>query len=113
MNVQFAMVPADNIFYTANVSALDATRTISKNLDKRELTIYMHAMGKVQTKQKLNKNDVKVLDKIDAITMNAHGFCLKDSKVTQARIKACKRYGIRFNDRDGLEAHMNAMLYSA
>lgn len=110
---QFAMVPASKVFCTDNVSALDATRTISKNLDKRELTIYMHAMGKVQTKQKLNKNDVKVLDKIDAITMNTYGFCLKDSKVTHARIKACKRYGIRFNDRDGLEAHMNTWLYSA
>jgi hypothetical protein len=73
----------------------------------------MQAIGKVQAKQKLNINDVKVFDKIDAITMNAHGFCLKDSLLTKARIKACKRYGMRFNDRDGLEAHMNAMLYSA
>ena len=113
MNVQLAMVPASKLFFNDNLSALDATRTISKNLDKRELTIYMHAIGKVHAQQKLNKNDVKVLDKIDAITMNAHGFCLKDSKVTQARIKACKRYGIRFNDRDGLEAHMNAMIYAA
>lgn len=113
MKVQLAMVPASQVFMNERVSALDAMHSISRNLDKRELTIYMHAMGKVHTQQKLNKNDVKVFDKIDAITMNAHGFCLKDSKVTQARIKACKRYGIRFNDRDGLEAHMNAMLYSA
>ena len=113
MDGQFAMVPASKIFYTDNISALDATRTISKNLDNRELTIYMQAIGKVQTQKKLNKNDVKVFDKIDAITMNTHGFCLKDSKVTRARMKACKRYGMRFNDRDGLEAHMNIWLYSA
>ncbi len=113
MNGQLAMVPVSKIFFNDKVSALDTTHSISKNLDKRELTIYMSAIAKVQTNQKLNKNDVKVLDKIDVITMNAHGFCLKDSLVTQARIKACKRYGISFNDRDGLVEHMNAMRYLA
>lgn len=113
MNIQLAMVPASQIFMNESVSAIDATHSIFKNLDKRELTTYMYAIAKVQTNQKLNKNDVKVLDKIDAITMNAHGLCLKDSLVTEARIKACKRYGIRFNDRDGLVAHMNAMRYLA
>jgi hypothetical protein len=42
--------------------------------------------------------------------MDVHGICLKDSKVTKARIKAAKRYGMQFIDRDGLVDHMNMAL---
>ena len=109
MEPKLAMISTSQIFMNESVSAIDSTLSISKALDKSELKTYLHAIAKVQTNQKLNKNDVKVLDKIDAITMSAHGFCLKDSLVTQARIRACKRYDIHFNDRDGLVAHMNSM----
>ncbi len=51
-----------------------------------------------------------MLDRIDQLTMDVHGICLKDSKVTKARMKAAKRYGMQFIDRDGLVDHMNMAL---
>ena len=42
--------------------------------------------------------------------MREHGMCLKDSAVTKARLKACRRYGINFIDRDGLVDHMKLFL---
>ena len=67
-------------------------------------------MNKVNQSEKLNRKDLKVLDRIDRLTMDVHGICLKDSKVTKARIKAAKRYGVQFIDRDGLVDHMNMAL---
>jgi uncharacterized protein YxjI len=85
---------------------LDISTTIADLLDARETNIYTRAIFKVGNKETLNRDDLKVLDKIDALTYEMHGMCLKDSMVTKARIKACKKYGMQFTDRDGLEMHM-------
>lgn len=85
---------------------LDVNVTIINALERSELHIYSRAIGKVMSKETLNRDDLKVLDKIDALTYEIHGLCLKDSIVTKARIKGCKKYGMKFIDRDGLEAHM-------
>lgn len=87
-------------------SLLDVNKTITNKLDKHELYIYSCAIEKVMEKVTLNRSDVKVLDKIDSITFEEHGICLKDAMVTKARIKACKKYGMKFIDRDFLAEHM-------
>ena len=74
------------------------------------MALYTKAINKVNQSEKLNRKDLKVLDRIDRLTMDVHGICLKDSKVTKARIKAAKRYGVQFIDRDGLVDHMNMAL---
>lgn len=91
-------------------SLLDINETITANLEKRELHIYTSAIGKVLRKKKLNRDDVRVLDKIDEITFKKHGMCLKDAIVTLARIKACKKFGMKFIDRDFLLEHLD-MVY--
>jgi len=73
---------------------------------------YAKAINKVQTFQGLNQKDLEVFDKIDALTFKHNGMCLKDSLVTKARIKACKKFNVQFIDRDGLVDHMNCMLPS-
>ena len=69
-------------------SLLDVNDTITANLEKLELHIYTSAIGKILRKEKLNRDDLKVLDKIDDMTFEKHGMCLKDAMVTKARIKA-------------------------
>jgi hypothetical protein len=66
-------------------------------------------MIKVDRQETLNRKDLALFDKIDAVTFEHYGMCLKDSLVTKARIKACKKYGVQFIDRDGLIDHMNCM----
>lgn len=88
---------------------LDVNATIVGALDKCETYIYARAIEKVLNKEVLNRKDLKVLDKIDAITYEMHGMCLKDSNVTKARLKACKKYGVQFVDRDGLVEHMHLL----
>lgn len=109
--MKFDMVPASKIMLSpGGVSLLEVNRTISEILNETELATHSRAINKVMEGKKLNARDLKVLDKIDEITMKAHGMCLKDSLVTKARIKACKRYGVEFIDRDGLIDHMDMML---
>ena len=88
---------------------LDVNKTITRSLERSELHIYSRAIGKVLNKETLNKDDLKLLDKIDALTYEKHGMCLKDAAVTLARLKACKKYGIQFTDRDGLVVHLQMM----
>jgi hypothetical protein len=109
--VQFGMVSADKIMLSGTgIGLLDVSSTIKEGLSQEELALYIKAINKINQGVKLNRKDLKVLDRIDQLTMDVHGLCLKDSKVTKARMKAAKCYGIKFIDRDGLIDHMNMAL---
>jgi hypothetical protein len=109
--VKFGMVSADKIMLSGTgIRLLDVHSTIEEGLSQAELALYTKAINKVSQGEKLNRKDLKVLDRIDQLTMDVHGICLKDSKVTKARMKAAKRYGMQFIDRDGLVEHMNMAL---
>ena len=110
METTATKVKNSNIFDAySGVCLADTTQTIQEHLTSDELLRYCHAMMKVEKQQVLNRKDLAVLDKIDAITFEHHGMCLKDSLVTKARLKACKKYGLEFIDRDGLIDHMSVM----
>jgi hypothetical protein len=109
--VKFGMISADKIMLSGTgIGLLDVSSTIREGLSQEELALYTKAINKINQSLKLNRKDLKVLDRIDQLTMDAHGLCLKDSKVTKARMKAAKRYGMKFSDRDGLVDHMNMAL---
>ncbi len=109
--VKLGMVGADKIMLSNTGIALqDVYSTIQKELSQAELALYTKAINKVNQREKLNRKDLKVLDRIDQLTMDVHGLCLKDSQATKARMKAAKRYGMQFIDRDGLVEHMNMAL---
>ena len=111
MEMKLGMAPIKDIVDAySGVRLMDTGKTIQERLNQAELERYGKAINKVETGQRLNLKDLKVLDKIDDITFEKHGMCLKDSLVTEARIKASKKYGIQFIDRDGLIDHMNGML---
>lgn len=111
MQFKFEMVPVNkinDIFSGVNLG--DVTATLHKQLTTHELQAYYSACMKVTLKEKLSRGDAIIFNKIDAITMREHGMCLKDSAVTKARLIACKRFGIKFTDRDNLIDHMKMML---
>jgi hypothetical protein len=82
----------DDAFSGVNLG--DVTATLLKKLTRDELLAYSYACMKVSLNEKLTRADVILFNKIDAISMQAHGICLKDSKVTKARLSASVRYGI-------------------
>lgn len=105
--IKFELVPTNKILVAVNGPTIDQiNRTLSEELTKKEMVMYSKSIDKVLTKQKLNVRDLNIFDKIDEITMAAYGHCLKDSLVTKARLKACKRYKVNFNDRGGLVDHL-------
>ena len=109
--VKLGMISADKIMLSGSgIALLDVHSTIKEGLSQEELALYTKAINKVNQSKKLNRKDLKVLDRIDQLTMDVHGLCLKDSQVTKARMKAAKRYGMQFIDRDGLVDHMNMAL---
>jgi hypothetical protein len=109
--VKFGMVSADKIMLSeSGIALLDVHSTIKEGLSQAELALYTKAINKINQGVKLNRKDLRVLDRIDQLTMDVHGLCLKDSQVTKARMKAAKRYGMQFIDRDGLVDHMNMAL---
>mgnify|MGYP000101849079 CR=1 FL=1 len=109
--VKFEMVGMDKIMLSnTGITLQDVYTVIRKELSQAELALYTKAINKVNQREKLNPKDLKVLDRIDQLTMDVQGLCLKDSQVTKARVKAAKRYGIKFIDRDGLVEHMNRAL---
>ena len=109
--VKLGMVSADKIMLSGTgIGLLDVHSAIEEGLTREELALYTKAINKVSQGVKLNRKDLKVLDRIDQLTMDVHGICLKDSQATKARIKAAKRYGMKFIDRDGLVEHMNMAL---
>jgi hypothetical protein len=109
MQVKFEMMPLEKIVLGNEsnfVNLIDVVNTVNNTLNARETKKYVEANIKVMTGRTLAREDVLLYDRIDAITMEKHGLCLKDSKVTKARLKACRKYSIKFNDRDGLVDHM-------
>ena len=109
MQVKFEMVPLSKLFLGDEVNPVrwtDVIDSVQNSLSSKENEAYFEANIKVMTGRVLSRKDVLLYDRIDAITMEKYGLCLKDSKVTKARIKACRIYSIKFNDRDGLIDHM-------
>jgi len=114
MEMKLEMVPVDKFSDAySGVSMIDSAQTVLNGLSKSELDRYGKAMNKIERRQILNIKDLNVLDKIDKLTFETHGMCLKDSLVTKARIKACKKYGLKFIDRNGLVDHMNQVMSSS
>ena len=111
MEKQIEMVSLDQLLdgYSM-VSISDVYETLQKNLGASELQKYSIACLNVMRGLKLSRSQTILLNKVDEITMREHGMCLKDSAVTKARLKACRRYGINFIDRDGLVDHMKLFL---
>lgn len=110
MEMKQAMVPVSNVYDAySGVCLLDSTNTVVENLSKAEVKRYQYALSKVSRGVTLNRKDLALFDKIDAVTFEHHGMCLKDSQVTKARIKACNKYNKQFIDRDHLVDHMNFM----
>jgi len=113
MQVIEKMVPVSKLYDAqSSVCLADASDTLIANLSNAEHERYIKAMIKIDRRETLNRKDLALFDKIDALTFEHHGMCLKDSLVTKARIKACKKYGVKFIDRDALIDHMNCMLPS-
>ena len=111
MEYKIEMVPLkkmNDAFSLVNLN--DVLETLSNKLTRDELATYARACMKVMTREKLSRCDAMLFNKIDEITMREHGMCLKDSAVTKARLIACKRFGIKFIDRDNLINHMNMFL---
>ena len=90
----------------SGVNLADVYATILSKLNKREQVLYATAVQHATQKVPLSRLELTMLDKVDEITMKEHGMCLKDSVITKARIKACKKFKRNFNDRDGLVEHM-------
>ena len=90
----------------SGVNLADVYATIMSKLNKREQVLYATAVQHATQKVPLSRLDLTMLDRVDEITMKEHNMCLKDSVITKARIKACKKFKINFNDRDGLVEHM-------
>ena len=105
MEKQIEMVSLDQLLdgYSM-VSISDVYETLQKNLGASELQKYSIACLNVMRGLKLSRSEAILLNKIDEITTRTHGMCLKDSKVTKARLKACRRFGIKLID------HMNLFL---
>jgi len=111
MQVIEKMVPVGKLYDAGSgVRLADTSDTLMANLSNAEKERYGKAIIKVDRQETLNRKDLTLFDKIDALTFEHHGMCLKDSLVTKARIKACKKYGVQFIDRDGLIDHMDCML---
>jgi len=108
MEKQIEMVSLDQILdgYSM-VSIGEVYETLRKQLSATELKKYSMSCLNVMMGAKLSRSETILLNKVDEITMREHGMCLKDSAVTKARLKACRRYGMKFIDRDNLIDHMN------
>ncbi len=107
MKVKFKKVPVNKIMLTADVSLIDCDRLIDQTMNLGARVDYAHAMMQVQQGNPLEKSDLELFDHVDKVTSKYLGITLKDSKVTRARVDACKKYGIEFLDRGGLIDHMN------
>lgn len=111
METKIELVPIRQVLISENeLTWTDVINTIHKNLTYPEQQDYLKACRKVISSEKLSRSDAILFNKIDEITMREHGLCLKDSAVTKARLKACRRFGMNFIDQDGLVDHMKMML---
>lgn len=108
MLIKKEMVPAANLYAAGKGDAFtDISEWLMAKLNKAEKKRYAKAMIKVDGQVTLSRKDLVLFDKIDVLTFVHHGMCLRDSLVTKARIKACKKYSVQFTDRDGLVEHMH------
>jgi hypothetical protein len=111
MEYKTEMVPLKEMLDVYSmVSISNVYETLQKELGVAELKKYSTSCLNVMMGAKLSRSETILLNKVDEITMREHGMCLKDSAVTKARLKACRRFGMKFIDRDGLVDHMKMML---
>ena len=111
MEYKTEMVAIENITDAYSLVRIsDVYETLQKELGVAELKKYSTSCLNVMMGAKLSRSETILLNKVDEITMREHGMCLKDSAVTKARLKACRRFGMKFIDRDGLVDHMKMML---
>lgn len=111
MKTKIELIPIMQIRDAENeLTWTDVIDTIHGSLSKYEQQAYHNACTKVILREKLSRGDAILFNKIDEITFRIHGLCLKDSWVTKARLVACKRFGLKFIDRDNLVDHMKRML---
>ena len=107
MKLLFDQKPAENVLIANGVTLLDCQAVIHKSMNLGAFIDYAVALDRIQFGQPLEKSDLELFDHVDKVTKKYLGVTLKDSNVTRARLDACKRYGIAFEDRDGLIDHMN------
>ena len=111
MEYKTEMVAIENINDAYSLVRIsDVYETLQKELGVAELKKYSTSCLNVMMGAKLSRSETILLNKVDEITMREHGMCLKDSAVTKARLKACRRFGMKFIDRDNLIDHMKTML---
>jgi hypothetical protein len=101
------MLPISNVMITPKVSMLECNQAINQSMNLGAYVDYAHALMQIQQGKPLVESDLELFDHVDKVTMKHFGICLKDSKVTRARINACKRYGVEFIDRGGLIDHLH------
>ena len=106
--IRTKLVPAANVMITPKVSLQACQQVINQSMNLGAYVDYAHALMQIQQGLPLQESDLELFDHVDKVTMKHFGICLKDSKVTRARVEACKRYGVQFKDQDGLIEHMNA-----
>jgi hypothetical protein len=100
-------LPIGNVMITPKVSMQACHQAINQSMNIGAYFAYANAMLQIQQGNPLQESDLELFDHVDKVTMKHFGICLKDSKVTRARVDACQRYGVNFIDRDGLIDHMN------
>ncbi len=111
MEKKIEMVSLDQLLDGYSIVSIGKVyETLEKELSAIELEKYSMSCINVMMGEKLSRSETILLNKVDEITMREHGMCLKDSVVTKARLKACRRYGMKFIDRDNLIDHMNLFL---
>ena len=101
------MVPIGHVMITPKVSILKCNQAINQSMNLGAYVDYAYALMQIQEGNPLVESDLELFDHVDKVTLKHFGICLKDSKVTRARVEACKRYGVEFIDRGGLIDHMN------
>lgn len=107
MKTVIKKVPATSIMLAPNVSLMDCQQVIQQSMNLGAFMDYSMALDKIQRNKPLRKSDLELFDHVDKVTTKYLGVTLKDSKVTRARLNACKHFGIEFEDRGGLIDHMN------
>lgn len=107
MKLLFDQKPAEAVMIAKGVSLLDCQAVIYKSMNLGAFIDYAVALDRIQFGQLLKKSDLELFDHVDKVTKKYLGVTLKDSNVTRARLAACKRYGVKFEDRGGLIDHMN------
>ena len=100
-------LPVGNVMITPKVSMQACHQAINQSMNLGAYVDYAHALMQIQQGKPLQESDLELFDHVDKVTMKHFGICLKDSKVTRARINACKRYGVEFIDRGGLIDHLH------